>query len=66
MLNSRSFYYTLRVLPYFMLIEALSLLIPSLYESFRLGPIGDRCVGTNNISGCGKREALYHARGSFF
>jgi hypothetical protein len=40
MLNSRSFYYTLRVLPYFMLIEALSLLIPSLYESFRLGPIG--------------------------
>lgn|ERR1044072_1361887 len=40
MLNSRSFYYTLRVLPDFMLIEALSLLIPSLYESFRLGPIG--------------------------
>jgi len=40
MLNSRGFYYTLRVLPYFMLIEALFFLIPSLYESFRLGPIG--------------------------
>lgn len=32
--------YASGLLPYFMLIEALSLLIPSLYESFRLGPIG--------------------------